>query len=142
MPQFLTATTTSSGPGVGRAIPSTTRSCGPRQRTPRIVAVTSPPRVMLLDRGARLRREGVAILEAQPGGRDGPFDHDLDLAGDHRAPPAPRHEPSRAAAHDRHDGQSEPDGKDEPALLEVAQPPVATPPAFREDDERLPLVAH
>src|SRR4029077_149588 len=75
MPQLRTATTTSSGPGVGRGSSSTTTVCGPRQSAPRIVALTSPPRMMLLDDRADLRGEGVAVLEPQPGGRDGPIDH-------------------------------------------------------------------
>src|SRR5262249_58087872 len=78
-PQLRTATTASSGPGVGRGISSTTTVCGPRQSAPRMVGVTSPPRVVLLDDRAHPRRKRVPVLEPQPGGGNGSLDHDLDL---------------------------------------------------------------
>src|SRR5262249_54032456 len=109
-PQLRTATTTSSGPGVGRGISSTTTVCGPRQRAPRMVSVTSPSRVVLLDGGPDSCRQRVAVLERESGGRDGSLDDDLDVSGDHDEPAALGHEASGAATHHRHHGQTEADG--------------------------------
>src|SRR5262249_35666344 len=142
MPQLRTATTTSSGPGAGRGISSTTTVCGPRQSAPRIVAVTSPPRVMLLDHAAHLRGAGVAVLEPEPRGRNGPLDHDLRLPRDHGELAALGHQSPGPATHHRHDGQPESDGQHERPLLELAEPAVAAPRALREDDERVAVAAH
>src|SRR5262245_28964668 len=142
MPQLRTATTTSSGPGVVRGISSTTTVCGPRQSAPRIVAVTSPPRVVLLDDRAHPCGERVPVLESQPGSGDGSLDHDLDLPRYHVEPAALRHEAPGATTDHRHDGQAEANGQHEGALLELAEPAVAAARAFREDDERVALVAH
>src|SRR5215468_4935816 len=142
MPQLRTATTTSSGPGVGPATSSSTTVPGPRQNAARILAVISPPRVMSLDRLACLRREGVTVLESQARRGNGPLDDELDLPGDHRQPAAARHEPSRATAGHRDDRQTEPDGEHEGALLELAEAAVTAAPPLGEDDERLPPGAH
>src|SRR5262249_57455464 len=91
-----------SGPGVGGGMSSTTTVCGPRQSAPRIVAVTSPPRVVLLDHRAHPCGERVPVLEPQPGGGDGSLDHDLDLARHHVEPAALRHEAPVATTAPRH----------------------------------------
>src|SRR5262249_29681331 len=142
MPQLRTATTTSSGPGVGRGISSTTTVCGPRQSAPRIVAVTSPPRVVLLDDRAHPCGERVPVLELQPGGGNGSLDHELDLPRPHVEPAALRHEATGAPTDHRHDRQAEADGQHEGALLELAEPAITAPRAFRKDDERVAVVAH
>src|SRR5262249_32552428 len=130
MPQLRTATTTSSGPGVGHGISSTTTVCGPRQSAPRMVAVTSPPRVGLLDHGPHPGSQRVPDLEPQPGGGNGSLDHDLDLTRHHVEPAALRHEAPSATTDHRHDRQAESDGQHEGALLELAEPAVAAARAF------------
>src|SRR5262249_36362604 len=142
MPQLRTTTTTSSGPGVGRGISSTTTVCTPRHSAPRIVAVTSPPRVVLLDHRTHACGERVPVLEPQAGGRNRALDHDLDLAGDHGELAALGHEAPGPATDHRDDGQAEADRQDERALLELPEPPVATARALREDDERVAVVPH
>src|SRR5262245_573334 len=142
MPQLRTATTTSSGPGVGRGISSTTTVCGPRQSAPRMVAVASAPRAVLVDTGAHPCGQTVPFVEPQLGGEYGSLDHDLVLTRHHVEPAALRHEAPGATTDHRHDRQAEADGQHEGALLELAEPAVAAARAFREDDERVAVVAH
>src|SRR5262249_56027005 len=128
MPQLRTATTTSSGPGVGRATSSMTTVPGPRQNAARIVSVTSPPRVMAEDGLAHPPRQVVAVLESQARRGNRSLDDELDLAGDHREPAAARHQPPRPPAYHRHHRQAEADGEHEGAFLELVQSPAPAPP--------------
>src|SRR5262245_46220436 len=96
--------------------------------------------VVARDGGPHAVGERLAILVAEPDRRNRRLDHDLHLARHHRHAAAARHEASRPAARNRHDGEPRRDGEHERPELEGLKLPRPAACPLGEDHQRRALL--